>query len=103
MVDWFQDHFFLLNTNFLKIYICDFEKAFDCLKLICRLIPISNISEICHNQGWGAGAGRSRVFLPPWSRSRKPGAGAAKKLAGSSALREDKEHKEIVLKLLSFR
>ena len=21
-------------------------------------------------QGWGAGAGRSRVFLAPWSRSR---------------------------------
>ena len=51
-------------------------------------------------QGWGAGAGRSRVFLAPWSRSRleeKSGAGAAKKLAGSSALREDKKHKEIVL------
>ena len=34
------------------------------------------------------------------SRSRlekKSGAGAAKKLAGSSALREDKKHKEIVL------
>ena len=34
------------------------------------------------------------------SRSRlekKTGAGAAKKLAGSSALREDKKHKEIVL------
>ena len=32
------------------------------------------------NQGWGAGAGRSRVFLTPWSRSRlkkKLGAGAA--------------------------
>ena len=31
------------------------------------------------NQGWGAGAGRSRVFLAPWSRSRfkkNPGAGA---------------------------
>ena len=48
----------------------------------------------CTNQGWGAGAGRSRVFLAPWSRSRmekKSGAGAdaAKKLAGSSALLED--------------
>ena len=34
------------------------------------------------------------------SRSRlekKSGAGAAKKLAGSSAMREDKKHKEIVL------
>ena len=28
---------------------------------------------------------------------KKSGAGAAKKLAGSSALREDKKHKEIVL------
>ena len=44
-------------------------------------------------QGWGAGAGRSRVFLAPWetirSRSRlkkKSGAGAAKKFAGSPAL-----------------
>ena len=60
-----------------------------------------------------AGLGsRSRVFLAPWSRSRwkkknrsrsrlekksGTGAGAAKKLAGSSALREDKKHKEIVL------
>ena len=54
---------------------------------------------MCGIQGWGAGAGRSRVFLAPWSRSRlkRPGAGAAKKLAGSSALREDKKHKEIVL------
>ena len=23
-----------------------------------------------NKQGWGAGAGRSRVFLAPWSRSR---------------------------------
>ena len=41
-------------------------------------------------QGWGAGAVWSRVFLAPWSRSRlkiKSGAGAATKLAGSSALR----------------
>ena len=40
------------------------------------------------------------------SRSRlekKSRAGAAKKLAGSSALREDKKHKEIVLKLLFFK
>jgi len=30
-------------------------------------------------KGWGAGAGRSRVFLAPWNQSRlkkKPGAGA---------------------------
>ena len=49
----------------------------------------------------------SRVFLAPLSRSRlekKSGAGAeaAKKLAGSLALREDKKHKEIVLLLLFF-
>ena len=68
------------------------------------------------NQGWGPGAGRSRVFLAPWCRSRlrkktrsrsrlekKSGTGAAKNLASSSALREDKKHKEIVLKLLFFR
>ena len=59
-------------------------------------------------QGWGAGAG-----LAPWSQShlrkkQEPEplgkkSGAAKKLAGSSALRED-EHKEIVLlvKIVSF-
>ena len=48
---------------------------------------------------------RSWVFLAPWSRSRlkKPGAGATKKLARSSALREDIKRKEIVLKLLFFR
>ena len=71
------------------------------------------------SQGWeasvGAGARWSRVFLAPWSRSRlkktrshsrlekKSGAGAAKKLTGSSALLEDKKHKEIVLLLLIFR
>ena len=68
------------------------------------------------NKLFHAGLG-SRVFLAPWSRSRlkknqepEPlgkksgaGAGAAKKLAGSSALREDKKHKEIVLLLLFFR
>ena len=49
-----------------------------------------------------AGLGsRRRVFLAPWSRNHltnKPGArvGAAKRLAGSSALLEDKKHKEIV-------
>ena len=40
------------------------------------------------------------------SRSRlekNSGAGAAKKLAGSSALLEDNKHKEIVLLLLFFR
>ena len=56
------------------------------------------------DQGWGAGAGRSRLLLAPLSRSRLKkipgaGAGAAKKLA----LREDKKHKEIVLKLLFYR
>ena len=61
-------------------------------------------------QGWGARAGQSQVFLALWSWSRlkkktgagatwkkKSGAEAAKKLAGSFALREDKKHKEIVL------
>ena len=43
-------------------------------------------------QGWGAGAGRSRVFWlfgagAAWKKKSGPGAGAAKKLAGSSALR----------------
>ena len=42
---------------------------------------------------------RSRSHLEKKSRAR---AGAAKKLASSSALREDKKHKEIVLKLLFF-
>ena len=60
-----------------------------------------------YQQGLGARAGRSRLFLSPWSRSRlkkKPGAGAARKkvrsrsrlkLAGSTAQREDKKHKEL--------
>ena len=68
-------------------------------------------------QGWGAGAGRSRLFwlleagaarkktvagaVAAWKK--KSGAGAANKLAGSPALREDKKHKEIVLTLLFFR
>ena len=59
-------------------------------------------------QGWGAC--RSRVFLAPWSGSwsrsrleKKSGAGAAKKLAGSSALLVDKKHKEIVLLFRIFR
>ena len=64
---------------------------------------------LCYFQGWRAGAMSSRVFLAPWSRSRlrkkksgagaawkKSGAGAAKKLTSSSALLEDKKHKEIV-------
>ena len=51
---------------------------------------------------------RSRVFLAPWSQSRsrlekKSRAGAANKLAGSSALMEDEKHKEIVHLLLFFR
>ena len=41
---------------------------------------------------------KSRIRL-----EKKSGAGAARKLAGSSALREDKKHKEIVLQLLFFR
>jgi hypothetical protein len=61
-------------------------------------------------QGWVAGAG---CFWPepdslekkqePEPLGKKSGAGASKKLAGSSALREDKKHKEIVLFLLFFR
>jgi len=48
-----------------------------------------------------AGEPEPDVFgsLEPEPLEKKPGAGAgaAKKLAGSSALREDKKHKEIVL------
>ena len=33
----------------------------------------------------------------PEPLEKKPGAGAVKKLAGSSALQEDKKHKEIIL------
>ena len=50
-----------------------------------------------------AGEPEPGVFgsLEPEPLEKKPGAGAgagaAKKLAGSSALREDKKHKEIVL------
>jgi len=58
---------------------------------------ILNIQSFVYKSGMGS---RSRVFLAPWSRSRlkkKTGTGAGKKLAGSSDLREDKKHKEIVL------
>ena len=59
-------------------------------------------------QGGGRGGGpagsRSRnqslsrsVPEPELLEKKIPGAGAAKKLADSSALREDKKHKEIVL------
>ena len=59
-------------------------------------------------KGWEAEAGCFWLHEPEpeplekktRSRSRlekKSGAGADKKLAGSSALREDKKHKEIVL------
>ena len=45
---------------------------------------------------------RSRVFFgslepEPLEKIQRAGAGAAKKLAGSSTLREDKKHKELVL------
>ena len=39
----------------------------------------------------------------PETLGKKSGAGAAKKLAGSPGLLEDKKHKEIVLSLLLFR
>ena len=48
------------------------------------------------NQGWVAGAG-CFWLLGAGAARKKSGAGPAKKLAGSSALREDKKHKEIDL------
>ena len=60
-------------------------------------------------QGWGAGAGCFGSLEPELEQEPEPigkknsGAGAAKKLAGSSALLGDKKHKEIVLFLLFFR
>ena len=54
---------------------------------------------------WVLGAGAGAAWKKTKSRSRlekKSGAGAAKNLAGSSALREDKKLKEIVLYLLFF-
>ena len=60
---------------------------------------------IC-KQGWGAGAGCFWLLGAGVAEKKKPGAGAAWKksgagaaeeLAGSSALRLDKNHKEIVL------
>ena len=66
-------------------------------------------------QDWGAGAGCFWLFGAgaAWKKTRsrsslekKSGAGAAKKLTGSSALREDEKNKEIVLysldKIVSF-
>ena len=66
----------VLNTNIVN----------DSIQSSKYSTPLEEPGEISQIQGWGAGAGRSRVFLDPW-----------KKLAGSSALREDKKHKEIVL------
>ena len=51
-------------------------------------------------QGWGVGAGaawKKNQEPEPESLGKKSGAGAAKKLAGSSDLQENKKHKEIVL------
>ena len=72
-----------------------------------RLIVRGIFSQVYQTAGLGS---QSRVFLAPGSRSRlrkknrepeplrkKSGVGAAKKLSGSSALLEDKKHKEIVL------
>ena len=42
-------------------------------------------------------------FGAAWKKKSGAGAGAAKKLSGSSALLEDKKHKENVLLLLFFR
>ena len=56
-------------------------------------------------QGWGAGVGAGCFWLlgagAAWRK--KSGAGAAKELADSSALLEDKKNKEIVLLLNIFR
>ena len=65
-------------------------------------------------QGWEAGAGCFWLLGAgaAWNKNQEPepeplrkksGAGAAKKIAGSSALLEDKKHKEIVRLLLFFR
>ena len=42
-------------------------------------------------------------LLGAGSTQKKTGAGAAKKIAGFSALLEDKKHKEIVLMLIFLR
>ena len=48
-------------------------------------------------QGWGAGASREKKNQESEPLGKKAGAGVANKLAGSSALLEDKKKKEIVL------
>ena len=70
----------------------------------CSYIVLSRAEELepgeaeCFGQGWGAGAARKKNRSRSRSRlEKKSGAVAAKKLAGSSALREVKKHKEIVL------
>ena len=65
-----------------------FKESFLMLPMGVRIESTDPNLDTC-TQGWGAGARAS------WKK--KSGAGAAKKLAGSSALREDKKHKEIVL------
>ena len=93
-------------TNFLRdlysvLHLSPLEVATPITSQLCDIIA-------------GLGS-RSRVFLTPWSRSRlreknqepeplgkKSGAGASKNLAGSSALLEDKKHKDIIRLLLSL-
>ena len=66
---------------------------------------------MCTVPGAGAGCFGSLEAEPellgkkqePETLGKKLGAGAAKNLAASSALLEDKKHKEIVLLLLYFR
>ena len=61
-------------------------------------------------QGWGAGAGRGRVFLAPWSRSRlekksRAGAGAAKNLPAPQPCEKIKSIRKLYSslgKILSF-
>ena len=55
-------------------------------------------------QGWGAGAGVFGSLEPePLGKKSGSGVGAAKKLAGSSALLENQKYTEIVLVLFFFR
>ena len=51
---------------------------------------------------WPLGAAWRKKYQEPEPLGKKSEAGAAKKLAGSSALREDKKHKEIVLSYSSI-
>ena len=97
----------VIRESSIETYVNIFSKNSNILPsfyVFCKKSPLEYFTYLRGGQGWGAGDG-ARCFWhlgagAAWRK--KTGAGAAKKLAGSSALLEDTKHKEIV-RLLLFR